>query len=136
MINRLNWIAISVNVMPTTTNFFLYSHSSIAEPLDIAPYKWFIEGVVDSARYISDESIDNESDACFTFDCPEALEEEQKKYVFIWSEDEIPLKSSKKIRRHYPHAQYWSPGKLGHCGFIFRKPEEYAAYLGSIAGSN
>ena len=103
---------------------------------DIAPYRWFIAGVVDSARFISDESIDNESDACFTFDCPEALEEEQRKYMFIWSEDEIPLKSSKKIKRHYPHAHYWSPGKLGHCGFIFRKPEEYAAYVGRMAGSN
>ena len=47
---------------------------------DISPYKWFIKGLADSAPFMSDASIGKESDACYTFDYPEASSEEQKKY--------------------------------------------------------
>lgn len=103
---------------------------------EIAPYRWFIKGVVKAAGNISVESINNESDAIFDFECPEISEEDQKKFLFIWSEDEMPFRTSKKIKRHYPHASYWTPGELGHCGFIFRKPEEYVAYVAGVARVN
>ena len=103
---------------------------------EIEPYIPFIAGIVDAADNISDESINNESDAIFDFHCHEAREEDQKKYMFMWSEDELPSRTAKKIKRNYPHANYWTPGALGHCGFIFRKPSEYAEYIGNIAREN
>ena len=99
---------------------------------EIKPYESFIAGVVEASRNITDETINNESDAIFDFHCPEVLAEEQKKYLFTWSEDELPSRTAKRIRKNYPHAAYWTPGELGHCGFIFRKPQEYAAYLSNV----
>ena len=100
---------------------------------DISPYKWFIKGLADSAPFMSDASIGKESDACYTFDYPEASSEEQKKYLFIWSTNEPAFKSYEKIRKHYPNAKYWSPGDIGHCGYISRKPDEYAVFLRKLA---
>lgn len=102
---------------------------------DISPYKWFIKGLADSAPYMSDESVNNESDACYTFDFPQASVQEQRKYLFIWSLNEPAYKSCKKIKKHYPEACYRSPGKLGHCGFISRRSEEYADFLRKLANN-
>ena len=100
---------------------------------DISPYKWFIKGLADAAPYMSDESINNESDACYTFDYPSVPIEEQKKYIFIWSKNEPAFKSYKNVKKYYPYAKYSSPGELGHCGFISRQPERYARFLNKLA---
>lgn len=103
---------------------------------DISPYKWFIKGLADAAPYMSDESINNESDACYTFDYPSVPIEEQKKYIFIWSKNEPAFKSYKNVKKYYPYAKYSSPGELGHCGFISRQPERYARFLNKLAKNN
>ncbi len=54
-------------------------------------------------------------------------------YLFIWSTNEPAFKSYEKIRKHYPNAKYWSPGDIGHCGYISRKPDEYAVFLRKLA---
>jgi len=83
---------------------------------------------------ITDETIRNETEACYTFDFPTLSEELQKRCVFSWSSDEPAGKSSKKIKARYPHAVYRSPGALGHSGFMIRKPQKYAALLRRLAG--
>jgi pimeloyl-ACP methyl ester carboxylesterase len=100
---------------------------------DISPYKWFIEGLADSAPYMSDESVNNESDACYTFDFPDLTEEEQKKTLFIWSTNEPAFSSFKKVKICYGNSRFASPGDLGHCGFMARKPNEYAELIRSFA---
>ena len=100
---------------------------------DISPYKWFIEALADSAPYMSDESVNNESDACYTFCFPALSEEAQRKAVFIWSTNEPAFTSFKNVRKCYSHSRFASPGDLGHCGFMARKPDEYAALMRSYA---
>lgn len=101
---------------------------------DISPYKWFIEGLADSAPHMSDESVNNESDACYTFDFPTLTEEAQRKSVFIWSTNEPAFSSFKKIKKCYIHSRFASPGDLGHCGFMARKPVDYADFMRLLAG--
>ena len=104
---------------------------------DISPYRWFIEGLAESAPHMSDESVNNESDACYTFDFPALTEEAQRKALFIWSTNEPAFSSFKKVKKCYSHSRFGSPGDLGHCGFMARKPDEYAKFMRAYAeGSN
>jgi len=98
---------------------------------EISSYKEMIQGMAEAAPYMSDQSIRNESDACYTFDFPEIPKEEQKKYCFTWSDDEPAYKSAKKIRSCYPEARYLTAGYMGHAGFITKKPEEYVEFIRS-----
>ena len=84
-------------------------------------------------QLITDETIRNETEACYTFDFPGFSEEEQKKFVFSWSVNEPAAKSRKKIREHYPYAVYKTPGALGHSGFMIKEPEKYARVLRRLA---
>ena len=105
--------------------------------------KWMVHGDIEPYRemmgdlpvdVLTDETIRNESDACYTFDFPAFSREEQRKMVFSWSTDEPARKSAKKIKRAYPYAAYKSPGAMGHGGFILRDPEKYAAVMRKLAG--
>ena len=96
---------------------------------DISPYRWFIEGLAEAAPFMTDESINNESDACYTFDFPDISKEAQERCYFIWSTNEPAFTSNKKIRKHYVYSRYGTPGDLGHCGFISREPEKYTDFL-------
>ncbi len=72
---------------------------------DIKPYEKLIIDMSKAAPYMTDESICNESDACYTFDFPEIPEKEQKKYYFTWSNNEPAFKSKKKIEKNI-HMQH------------------------------
>jgi len=99
---------------------------------DLSAYKGMIGGMSWISPCLTDESIRNESDACYTFDFPEVDEEEQKKYLFMWSDNEPAHSSEKSIRKHYPHAQYRSNGNLGHGGFFIKQPEEYEKLIREV----
>ena len=100
---------------------------------NIEPYRGMIIGMADVAPFMSDKSIRNESDACYTFDFPEIPMDEQKKYVFSWSSDEPAFKSCKKIKKRYPYAVYKNDGKLGHGGLIMKQPDKYADVMRKLA---
>ena len=100
---------------------------------DISPYKWYIKDMSLAAPHMTDESICNESDACYTFDFPEMPDEEQKKIYFTWSDNEPAVKSKKKLLNHYPHAVYGSAGNLGHGGLMSREPDKYAELIAKLA---
>lgn len=96
---------------------------------DLSPYKNFLQGLAEAAPHMTDGSIQNETDACYTFDFPVFTEEEQRKYYFTWSKNEPAFKSALNVRKNYPNARYGSPGDLGHCGFMCRKPEKYVNFI-------
>ena len=100
---------------------------------DLEPYREMVQGMADVAPFMSDQSVRNESDACYTFDYPEIPQDEQKKYLFSWSSDEPAFKSYKKIKKCYPYAAYKNDGKLGHGGFIMKQPDKYAAVMRRLA---
>jgi len=104
--------------------------------------RWMVHGDVKpyidmygdmSVDTLSDETIRNVTEACYTFDFPEFSEEEQKKMLFSWSSDEPARKSAKKIKKHYPCARYKSAGAMGHTGFILRDPSKYADVMKKLA---
>jgi len=85
------------------------------------------------AVYFSDETIENESDACYTFDFPPFDEAHEKRLVFSWSDNEPAHQSRKNIEKHYPKAEYRSAGKLGHGGFMLIRPDEYETVIRNLA---
>jgi len=100
---------------------------------EVMSYNSMIEGVAEVSRFMSDKSIANESDACYTFDFPEVSSDEQKKYYFTWSDNEPAYKSAKSIKKCYADAEFTTAGSLGHGGFFLKKPEEYEALMRKLA---
>jgi len=98
---------------------------------DIEPYRAMAQGM--PVDVITDETIRNETEACYTFDFPPFDEKDQKKLLFSWSSDEPANKSAKAVRRHYPYAEYKSAGAMGHGGFILREPGKYARLMRRLA---
>jgi len=96
---------------------------------DASPYFSMVEGIAVCAPYMTDQSVRNESDACYTFDYPKIPDDEQKKYLFIWSDNEPAYKSAKKMKKIYTAAKFDTVGNLGHCGFLTQKPELYIEFL-------
>jgi len=84
---------------------------------------------------LSEQTVRNETEACYTFDFPPLAEEAQGRCVFSWSSNEPAIRSAAKIRAHYPHATYLDAGKLGHCGFMVREPERYISFIRTLAAS-
>jgi len=100
---------------------------------DLEPYRSMIWDMAGDAPHMTDQSIANESDACYTFDFPEASPDVQATWTFSWSSNEPAHSSAKRIRKHYPHANYRDAGPLGHGGFALREPEAYADLLRALA---
>lgn len=100
---------------------------------NIEPYRGMIQGMADVAPFMTDQSVRNESDACYTFDFPAVPKEEQQKYVFSWSSDEPAFKSYKRLKKCYPYANFKNDGKLGHGGFIMEQPDKYANVMRKMA---
>ncbi|MBQ4312398.1 MAG: alpha/beta hydrolase [Oscillospiraceae bacterium] len=100
---------------------------------DITPFREMILGMASVAKYMSDTSVCNESDACYTFDFPYVPYTEQKKYYFSWSSDEPARESKSAILDNYPDAKFINAGKLGHGGFITKKPDKYAEVMRKLA---
>jgi len=103
--------------------------------------RWIVHGDVEAYRgmvtdmpfdVLTDETIDNESDACYTFDFPELSVEAQKRSVFSWSSNEPARKSAKKIKAHYPLATFRDAGEMGHGGFMLHDPEGYARLMRAL----
>jgi len=104
--------------------------------------KWMVHGDIEPYRdmmgdmpvdVITDMTIQNETEACYTFDFPRFARDEQEKMTFSWSSDEPANKSAKKIKECYPYAAYQSAGAMGHGGFIMRAPEKYAEVIKNLA---
>jgi len=98
---------------------------------DVEPYRALMGGIAFDC--LSDETVRNESDACYTFDFPELSVEAQRKLLFSWSSNEPARQSAKKVRACYPHATYRDAGELGHCGFMLKEPDRYAELVRQLA---
>lgn len=74
--------------------------------------------VAKAAQYMTNESICNESDACFIFDFPDIPEKEQKNITLRGQITNQHLNQKKKIFKHYPCATYRTAGNLGQDKYI------------------
>jgi pimeloyl-ACP methyl ester carboxylesterase len=82
---------------------------------------------------ISEQTIRNETECCFTFNFPNMSEEMQENIFFVYSKDERAFKSCFKLLIDaYPVANYKTLTGFGHLGFSVRNTDEYIRVLDAI----
>lgn len=76
--------------------------------------------------YLSDTSIKNENECCYTFDFPQFSEEMQKNMFFFYGEEEKAYKlCAKYVKKAYPNAVYKIEKEQGHLTYVSSRTEEY-----------
>lgn len=76
--------------------------------------------------YLSDISIKNQNECCYTFDFPEFSEEIQKNMFFFYGEEEKAYNlCAKYVKSAYPNAVYKVQKGEGHLTYVSGHTEEY-----------
>ena len=85
-----------------------------------------IESIMLSAPYLTNESIKNEVECCYTFDFPKMSEEIQKNICFFYGEDEKAYKTCiKNVEKKYPKAKKIIKKDQGHLTYACEYTLEY-----------
>lgn len=92
-----------------------------------------IESLIQIAPVITDESIRNESECCYTFDYPEMSEEMQRNIYFMYAKDEKACKTCYKlVKKAYPKARFKVLEGYGHMTYSVKCQPEYIKMLTKI----
>lgn len=92
-----------------------------------------IEAMKQSAQVLTDESIYNETECCYTFDFPAIPDEIQKRMHFFYSKEEKAYKTCyEHVHTAYPQANYQIVSGYGHMTYSTTQTENYLAMLRKI----
>lgn len=92
-----------------------------------------IEPLAEIAGIISDESIKNEVECCYTFDFPPFDEKIQKNMHFFYDRDEKACRTCLKgVQKAYPHAEYIIKSGYGHLTYSQKCRTEYIGLIKKI----
>jgi len=78
---------------------------------------------------ISPATLHHVTETCYRYDLPAFGEADQRRMLFLYSDDEPAYKAKKRLLQAYPHAVYRDVQGLGHCGWQTSDPETYAAMV-------
>jgi hypothetical protein len=96
---------------------------------NIRDYRGMIGSFVQAADYVTPATVRNVVETCYACKLPDFSEEEQKRFLFCWSEKEPAHKSKQRVREKYPSAAYTDWLGNGHMGFQAKNPAGYALFL-------
>lgn len=92
-----------------------------------------VEACCKAAPYLTETSIRNVNECCYTFDYPPLSEEMQHHTTFLYGDNEKAYKTCyKAVIQHYPHANYRIIPGQGHCTWSCMHTDEYIAILRGI----
>lgn len=92
-----------------------------------------LESLKKISPYITDASIKNETECCYTFDFPKFSEEFQKNMHFFYAAEEKAYKSCiKHVRSAYPQADYRVENGYGHLTYSVKNTDGYLAWIEDI----
>ena len=81
-----------------------------------------IEPYVLSSCFITNTTIKNEVECCYTLDFPKFNESQQKKMFFFYGIDEkVYRRCLKKVKQAYPLANYTLKEGYGHLTYLIKK---------------
>ncbi len=100
---------------------------------DTESLRSMIEDLAAVAPYLTEESIRNVNECCYTFDFPPIDEDMQKRIFFFYAKEEKAYKTCYKyVIKAYPHSQYRVESGYGHMTFSVKKTDEYIMLLKSL----
>jgi pimeloyl-ACP methyl ester carboxylesterase len=89
--------------------------------------------VMEVVPYLTDESVINQTECCYTFDFPSFDENNQKKLYFLYAKEEKAYKTCfKKVKKAYPNANYKVVTGYGHMTYSVRETEKYTQMIRKI----
>jgi hypothetical protein len=92
-----------------------------------------MEPVMEVVPYLTDESVINQTECCYTFDFPAFDKNNQKKLYFLYSKEEKAYKTCfKKVKKAYPNANYKVLTGYGHMTYSVRETEKYTQMIRKI----
>lgn len=89
-----------------------------------------LNDIIQTSKYITKETIKNETECCYTFDFPHINEKMQKNVCFFYGEDEKAYKTCfKYIEKYYPYSRKIVKSNQGHLTYSCKYPEEYTKII-------
>jgi pimeloyl-ACP methyl ester carboxylesterase len=100
---------------------------------DTKSLRSMMEPVMEVAPYLTDESVVNQTECCYTFDFPAFEENYQKNFYFLYAKEEKAYKTCfKKVKKTYPNANYKVLTGYGHMTYSARETEKYTQMIRKI----
>ena len=92
-----------------------------------------LEAMAAAAPLLTDESIRNEAECCYTFDFPPFDEADQKKMHFFYGGGEKAYRTCfRGVKRAYPLADYTVVDGYGHLTYSFKRTADYLEKLRAL----
>jgi hypothetical protein len=100
---------------------------------DAESLRFMMEPVTEVVPYLTDESVINQTECCYTFDFPAFTEKDQKKFYFLYAKEEKAYKTCfRKVKKTYPNANYKVLTGYGHMTYSARETEKYTQMIRKI----
>jgi hypothetical protein len=88
------------------------------------------EPIIVASKFITDESIKNENECCYTFDFPKFDEGYQKNLCFFYAKEEKAYRTCiKGVKKAYPYANYKVVSGYGHLTYSAKNTEKYTVIV-------
>ncbi len=95
--------------------------------------KPMVEPILTVAPYMTDESVKNQVECCYTFDFPKLPESVEKGMHFFYGKSEKAYKLSYKgTKKAYPNADYIVKDGYGHCTYAVKNTDDYIEIIRKI----
>lgn len=92
-----------------------------------------IESLAEISPYLSDKSIKNETECCYTFDFPVMNKTTQNKLYFFYAKEEKACRTCfKHVKNNYPNAHFKVVKGYGHITYSVKNTEKYVRCLKRI----
>ncbi len=100
---------------------------------DTEALRTMIEALAAVAPYLTNQSIKNETECCYTFDFPDFTKEQQNNMYFFYAAEEKAYKACYKyVNKAYPEANYRVVTGYGHMTYSVKNTDEYIKWLKGI----
>ena len=100
---------------------------------DTASLRSMIESVAAIAPYLSDKSLKNEVECCYTFDFPTMDNNTQNKLFFFYAREEKAFTTCFRfVKKAYPNAHFKVIKGYGHLTYSVRNTDKYVGWLKRI----
>lgn len=97
---------------------------------DTESLRSMVESVAAAAPYLSDKSLKNEVECCYTFDFPVMDKTAQNKLYFFYAREEKAFKICFRfVKKAYPDAHFKVVKGYGHLTYSVRNTDQYVGWL-------
>lgn len=97
--------------------------------------KPMIEPIFSIIDYLTDETLKNQVECCYTFDFPKFQKDIEIRFHFFYGKSEKAYRLCfKKTKKSYPDANYVIKKEYGHCTYLVKNTDDYMRVLRSIMG--